>query len=373
MVEVIREKVIPFYSEVAVNGIYIFKGYCMTNMVIPQLPVLYETENSNIFLIKSPTQENIEISSKSLSKHFAHGDIIELNYHTKTIKNVLSSLSNENTLLLTEQCENRCLFCSQPPNDLPDTHLYQKATLALLNYNSQQLIGLTGGEPTINKDAFIGLMSALNQFGNNTPLHILSNGRNLGDYDFFEKLIGETNNREIIWGIPLYGHTSSLHNMIVGIKEAFSNTLEGLLNLSTTRHTIELRIVVVKQNYRYIKNILAFINSNFPVIKMISIMKLEPMGWARKNYEDLYVSVDEQNNFLHGALTSFNLKRFDIKLLNYPLCLLHEGLRDYAVKSISDWKNYYPDECNKCLVRENCCGYFSSSVNSYYEKPKAML
>ena len=360
MVEVIREKVIGFTSEEPVNGIFVFKKSNCVNQNIPQLSILYETEVHNLFYIKTESGV-IEI-----------GDIFEIRSSSRTIRTVLSSLNNENTLLLTEQCENKCLFCSQPPNNLPDNHLYQKAALSLLSFDTEDLVGLTGGEPTINKDAFLGLMKVLNTFGNKTPLHILSNGRNLGDNNFFENVIEQTNQREIMWAIPLYGHKSSLHDMIVGAQGAFNNTLNGLLNLSTLPHTIELRIVVVKQNYKYLKNILQFVNNSFPTISLISIMNLEPTGWARKNYEDLYVSVEEQNNYLIDTISSFNILRFDIKLLNYPLCLLHERLRNYAVKSISDWKNYYPEECSLCSKKDQCCGYFSSATQHYFEKPKAL-
>lgn len=371
MVEVIRTKSITYDSKEVVDGMYIFKEPNILDISIPKLPILYSTEDENIFYINSEIGR-VEIISKDLNKHFSKGDIVDIKNKSKTIRSMLSSLNNENTLLLTEQCENRCLFCSQPPNDLPDTHLYNKAVMALLNYNSKKLVGLTGGEPTINQDAFLGLMTALKNFNNTTPLHILSNGRNLGNYEFFTKVLKQTSKRDIIWGIPLYGHKSSLHDLIVGAKGAFNDTLNGLLNIASSSHAIELRIVVVKQNYKYIKDILEFINNSFPTIFTISIMNLEPIGWAKKNYDGLYISVEEQNEYLNEVLSDFNISRFDIKLLNYPLCLLHERLRRYAVKSISDWKNYYPEECDMCKEKNNCCGYFSSAIEHYLERPKAI-
>ena len=57
--------------------------------------------------------------------------------------------------------------------------------------------------------------------------------------------------------------------------------------------------------------------------------------------------------------------------MNYPLCLIDSSLRKDAIKSISDWKNYYPDECQDCTKKELCGGYFSSAYNKFIEKPKA--
>ncbi len=371
MANVVRKKFIDFYSREAIDGMYIYKKSNIIDIDIPQLPIIYSTDKKDIFYINFES-EQIEIIASELNDHFKKGDILEIDNKHKKIRTVLSSLSNENTLLLTEQCENRCLFCSQPPNYLPDIHLYNRATMALLNYNSGDLIGITGGEPTINRDAFIGMLKALESFGNTTPLHILSNGRNLGDMIFYADVMEQAAKRSIIWGIPLYGHKSSLHDMIVGSKGAFNDTLNGLLNLSSSMHDIELRIVIVKQNYKFLEYILDFINHSFPNIRTISLMNLEPVGWAKKNYEELYISVEEQNKYLTALISKFNILRFDIKLLNYPLCLLNEKLRPYAVKSISDWKNYYPEECNLCIYKHECCGYFSSADGVYLEKPKVI-
>jgi len=371
MANVIRRKFIGFYSREAIDGMYIYKKSNITDIDIPQLPILQSTDKKDIFYIHFESKQ-IKIIAPELNEHFNEGDVLEIDNKNKKIRTVLSSLSNENTLLLTEQCENRCLFCSQPPNSLPDIHLYNRATMALLNYDSKDLIGITGGEPTINRDAFIGMLKVLKSLKNITPLHILSNGRNLGNITFYTEVMKEAEKRSIIWGIPLYGHKSSLHDMIVGSKGAFNDTLNGLLNLSASMHEIELRIVIVKQNYKFLEHILDFINNSFPNIRTISLMNLEPVGWAKKNYEELYISVEEQNQYLTALISTFNIFRFDIKLLNYPLCLLNEKLRPYAVKSISDWKNYYPEECSLCIYKSECCGYFSSADGLYLEKPKVI-
>ncbi len=371
MAKVIRKKSIEFHSREPISGMYIYKKSNAKHIDIPQLPIIYSTDDKNIFCIYLESRQ-IEMIAPELNEHFKEGDILEIDNKHKIIRTVLSSLSNENTLLLTEQCENRCLFCSQPPNFLPDIHLYNRATMALLNYDSEDLIGITGGEPTINRDAFVGMLKVLENFKNTTPLHILSNGRNLGNIAFYTAVMEQSAKRSIIWGIPLYGHKSSLHDMIVGAKGAFNDTLNGLLNLSSSMHGIELRIVIVKHNYKSLEYILDFINNSFPNIRSISLMNLEPVGWAKKNYDKLYISVEEQNKYLTSLMSKFNIIRFDIKLLNYPLCLLNEKLRPYAVKSISDWKNYYPEECNLCIYRGECCGYFSSAEGAYIEKPKVI-
>jgi hypothetical protein len=31
------------------------------------------------------------------------------------------------------------------------------------------------------------------------------------------------------------------------------------------------------------------------------------------------------------------------------------------VQSISDWKNIYLDQCNDCMLKQQCAGFFASS------------
>ena len=62
---------------------------------------------------------------------------------------------------------------------------------------------------------------------------------------------------------------------------------------------------------------------------------------------------------LVGAL----LYSFDISLFNYPLCHISEELHKFAKKSISDWKNSFPAECEYCTIKSDCGGFFASIKN----------
>src|SRR5690606_28385331 len=102
---------------------------------IPHLPTLaLETLKSVAENRCLSIDENRKIHS-DVARYLAEGDIIWLDQKYQQIRTVLSSKANANTLLVTERCENRCEFCSQPPNDLPDSMLYTNATLSLLNFN----------------------------------------------------------------------------------------------------------------------------------------------------------------------------------------------------------------------------------------------
>jgi hypothetical protein len=108
-------------------------------------------------------------------------------------------------------------------------------------------------------------------------------------------------------------------------------------------------------------------------IGVISIMNMEPKGLARHSFATSYVPVRDQVRALEEAVTVAMRYGLPVRLFNYPLCLLSESLREVAVKSISDWKNYYPEECNKCRLRDECGGLFSSAEGRFLEQIKAVI
>ncbi len=373
MVEPLRVNTLPCRADTEIEGLYVFGRSNAEGKEIPHLPFinLDSTGNSEGWYTIRSFRSATTVGSffcDGLSETFTEGDILWINPRHGKIKGILTAGSNANTLLLTEQCENRCRFCSQPPNELEDTELYHKATLALLNFDTCDYVGLSGGEPTHNKNAFLTLIKTISKLGNKTKLHILTNGRSLSNYEYAREIVRNIGEREVLWGIPLYGHKATLHDELVGSSGAFIETISGISNILNLGQTIELRIVPTRQNITSLKNILEFITSNYLPIKIISIMNLEPKGLARKNYNSIYTPVEDQIDNLEKAVRVGERYGCNVRLFNYPLCLVTEYLRTRAVKAISDWKNYYPQDCIGCKVQQECGGMFASSIGSFQEK-----
>ena len=97
----------------------------------------------------------------------------------------LDILSNDNTLFCTEQCNNHCLMCCQPPMKVDDIDLlFSENLLRIQNApNDLPIIGITGGEPTLLGDKLISLVKRIRERLPNTDIHILSNGRNFKNLD----------------------------------------------------------------------------------------------------------------------------------------------------------------------------------------------
>jgi len=298
---------------------------------------------------------------------FMHGDIIFINKKRKKVSGVLNQNAKQNTLLVTERCDNLCSFCSQPPNARDDTHFFLYAAESIINFRQDMIVGITGGEPTFDKDKFINFLRILNENNSETPLHILTNGRAFKDLDFVKNITELNHSREVVWGVPVHGHNQQLHDDCVGAENAFIDTLEGLVNLSYYGQFIELRTVVTQKNYQYLENISELISTSMPFISTHAIMNLEPKGWAKRNFEELFVSPEEQMSNIEKSISLNNLHGISSALYNYPLCQVDQKLRPYYHKSISDWKNYYPKFCSGCKDKSDCGGFFTSSVGVYLE------
>ncbi|MCY7297064.1 His-Xaa-Ser system radical SAM maturase HxsC [Alteromonas sp. a30] len=325
----------------------------LSNLPIPKL----------IIDRNSKTDESSTVAWCPLIDKWAeHGDIAFADGRGK-IRIVLSKKANANTLLVTEQCDNLCHFCSQPPRKIDDKILFAFAAQSIVSFNSHHVIGISGGEPLLDQSSIFNFFKILDEFKNKTPLHILSNGRAFKDKAFTKRFIESAKLRDVEIGIPLYSTSSRIHDYLVNKEGAWNDTVKGLINAGNMGLPIEIRVIPTKQNYCEISAIVEMALTCLNSITRISIMNLEQTGWAKKNWNNLYVKPDKYLDELENACQLGNRFGTEISLFNYPLCHLNSSLYKYSKKSISDWKNTFPSNCNYCVEKEQCGGFFTSTKN----------
>jgi hypothetical protein len=77
--------------------------------------------------------------------------------------------------------------------------------------------------------------------------------------------------------------------------------------------------------------------------------------------EDIWIDPIDYRAELAQAVDLLARRRIKTMVYNHQLCLIDSSVWPYAVRSISDWKNEYHNECTVCAVRDRCGGFFSSS------------
>lgn len=284
------------------------------------------------------------------------------------LRTLFRAKSDHNSLLLTEQCNNYCLMCSQPPKRVDDRWLLQECidTIRLIPRNARA-IGITGGEPTTFGDGFIGLLRHIKNWLPNTSLHILSNGRAFSNATF-ANLYASIEHPDMMVGIPVYSADPARHDYVVQAKGAFDETIQGILNLKRLKQRVEVRVVLHKQTYHGLPLLAEFLARNLLFVDQVALMGLEMTGFTRANLDALWIDPVEYKAELSQAVRILSSYGIRTSVYNHPLCLVNPDVEPWYVKSISDWKNEYAPECASCSRKSECGGFFSSAVQHGYSK-----
>lgn len=274
--------------------------------------------------------------------------------------------SNSNVLFVTDQCNNHCVMCCQPPKKRDDFDYYFKKNITLIKSAPKETkeVCITGGEPTLAGDKFFELVRLVREELPDTDIQILSNGRTFKNHDFAHQL-KESGGDKVFVGVPLHSDYAGDHDRIAGVKGAFSETMLGLYNLGDEGIPVELRIVINKMNYLRLPQMAELIFKNLYFVAWTAWMGMEDTGYATKNAKQIWIEPIEYIPQLCNAIRYLSDWDLPASIFNIPLCLLPEEYHPYAAKSISDWKTKYLDLCEECLLKEKCCGLFATSKTTF--------
>jgi His-Xaa-Ser system radical SAM maturase HxsC len=284
------------------------------------------------------------------------------------IRSLFRASSQHNSILLTEQCNNYCLMCSQPPKRVDDHWLLEEAieTVRLIPQTTETL-GITGGEPTLFGDGFIELLGHIKRWLPRTSLHVLSNGRRFSDIGFAKKYAA-VDHPDMMVGIPVYSDDPARHDYVVQAKGAFDETIKGILNMKRLNQKVEIRVVVHKQTCEDLPALAEFIARNLLFVDHVTLMGLELTGFTRANLESLWIDPVEYKDKLSRSVRILTTYGIRTSIYNHPLCLVNRDVEPWYVRSISDWKNEYASECEPCTRKHECGGFFSSGIRYGYSK-----
>lgn len=289
------------------------------------------------------------------------GDILFIEPNGKATK-IYDPLSSTNSIFLTERCNSNCLMCPQPPRE---DDVFNWVDIALksipLMNPATEFLGITGGEPTLEWDALMQVIKACRQYLPDTTIQLLSNARILKDYSKAEELadVGEDT---LFVGVPLYSDIDSIHDKLCGSKGAFWDCIEGLYNLARAGIFIELRIVITKTNYERLPQFAEFVYRTMPFIGRVAFMAIEPIEKALDNIEYIWIDTLDYTDQLEQSIKILWRRKMCVSLFNHQLCVLPPSLWALARKTISEWKNVYNNECQNCIEKENCGGFFHSAM-----------
>ena len=291
--------------------------------------------------------------------------ILKINQNSIFI--TFSPSSNAHTLFFTNKCNHYCLMCSEPPKTNDDSYLIQD-NLRIVELLDKRLpvLGISGGEPTLLGDDFIKIIKKIRSELPDTEIRVLTNGRAYTN-EKFVKEISKIAKGYFVSEIPIYHYDYAKHDYIVQSKNAFFETIDGFYKCAKYGLSTEVRVVLTKQNYDSLPELMYFIYRNIPFVDHIALMGLEYIGFAINNFDTIHISPLDYKKHLKKAIDICRDYSLLVSIYNLPLCLVDENIRHYTRQSISDWKNEFSKICYNCEEKNNCAGMFTST-QPFFEK-----
>ena len=296
-----------------------------------------------------------------LSK-FNEGDVVLINKKGEFVF-LYEIKSTHNAIFATELCNHRCIMCPQPPiaTEEDKTPLNLKL-ITLINKNTHE-IGITGGEPTLIGEKLFDLIRQIQKYQPKAGISLLTNGVKFAEKDYALKL-AQCGHHDLQIDIPIFSDIADEHNRIVGAK-TFYKTIQGLYNLTLFQQRIGLRIVVHRQTYKRLPQLADYIYHNFPFVSQVAFMQMETSGCAASNLNDLWIDPYDYNEELKQAVLLLSNRGIFTRIYNAQLCVLPHEIREFATNAISDWKDEYLPECDRCKLRNQCGGLFASNMKHH--------
>ncbi len=286
------------------------------------------------------------------------------------------------TIKLHELCNYWCLFCFQKHENRANAEIKDRLVVFNLILNAYKKwyksIEFTWGEPLLSKNIFIYLKFS-KKIGFKNIL-IKTNWYLFWDLNF-------VNNCILSWmtscHISIHHYISKKHDFIVSKEWAFFETLKWIRYLKTKRLHLWLQIVLNKNNYKDIKDIILFFLNEWILDFVILFQEIE---WeVYNNLNDLLISYNEVIPYLLDTLSLFNgISWKYIKILNFPYCLFPLIYHKYIISEINltvnieEWdikyinrkrnSNLALNKCNKCDFFKKCSLVDINYLNFYWEE-----
>jgi MoaA/NifB/PqqE/SkfB family radical SAM enzyme len=197
-------------------------------------------------------------------------------------------------------------------------------------------------------------------------------------YQKFAKDFLEINNIAIETAI--LGPNEKIHDAITRTKGSFRQMVRGVQNIMKYKRglqELEIRAILIKQNYKLIGKILKFVHENFLGIDRMVIIFPEPEGLCGKHYDTRGVTYRQVRKVIVPMMERWKHKFKDIRLYHFPLCTIDPKLWGHTwVTQKREEVDYLPI-CDKCPYKKYCCGihkgYLKIIGKEEFKPPKTDL
>ncbi len=274
-------------------------------------------------------------------------------------------------LKLLDACQNRCLFCAETSSaDSRFSPADARALLERMRSDGADSLVLSGGEPTGYR-GLEDLIAHAKAIGYER-VAVFSNGRRMRDGKYTDALAKAGLDAALV---SVHGPDARTHESVVGVGNAFEESLQGVDHLLSHGIDVLINTVVSTVNYQRLEDHVDFISNRFSSRVRLQLSDLFTTTRVLRNPE-LHVPYRELKPWLEKALIRATCLGLPCCTSLFPLCVLdpffmdalelREEERETLVagegggvtrrKPKFDLHRYYLDVCRNCSLRRACPG-----------------
>lgn len=269
------------------------------------------------------------------------------------------------TIPISRVCNNNCIFCGAADNydsldSLDDIILELKDGIK----KGFTTLSIEGREPTIFKE-FVAVLKIAKKLGYK-KINLITNGRRFANSEFTKKVVNYLH--EVFFSI--HGPNPLLHDSLTRTPGSFDQSVKGIAQLQKNGFkNIALSAVVVKQNYRCLKDMVKFFSRK--KIKKFEFSFVGPGGNALRNFHEVVPTITETAPHLKRALNFCEKNALFVKVRYYPPCIIPDStkfIRHVTHSKEEELKEHIKGCCEECSLNKRCNGFWGAYLEEYGTK-----
>jgi len=265
------------------------------------------------------------------------------------------------TIQIWNRCNNRCVMCTNPlwfSREAPSAYSFAEIDSRIRRVPDAACadgLQISGGEPTIHP-RFFDILRSLRERVPRRKIYVLTNGRMFAYDDFAREALAFDG---LVFEIPLLGHTARLHDRVTGARGSFAQTVAGVRNILKRKkksQELEIRVVLVRQNYKAADKIAEFAHRSFTGIDTFVVLFPEPEGRCAVDFKKVGLVYSQAGETVSGLAMKWKDKFADMRFYHFPLCTVGPAVWPLARITQYPGETAFISRCRKCGVKKRCPG-----------------
>lgn len=281
-------------------------------------------------------------------------------------------MANLGYIQLARQCNQNCVFCSNPPNGRILTLDQAKAHVDDFIERGYHGIILTGGEPTL-----FGPITELLRYAseNDMPARMITNGQKTAKTEYLESLVQAG---LVHLHLSIHSHRPEIHDYLTRTPGSLDKQIKSLENADRLGITVDINCVINRHNADHLDENVRWIVEKFPYVRHFVWNNLDPSMNPEVDLEDVMHKLKDLEISLMAAMRYLERLGRSFRVERVPLCYMAEYahcstetrkiikgeeravhfLDEKAFFRETNFDHYKTEICKVCRFNAICAGLF---------------